>query len=55
VKRIAPGVYDDDDGAMHVVLPELLVAHGYADTPENRAMLIDAARYVFGPEVEVFE
>jgi hypothetical protein len=37
--RIAPGVYDDGKGGMHLVLPELLVAHGYADTPENRALL----------------
>jgi hypothetical protein len=34
--RIAPGVYDDGDGGMHVDLPELLAAHGIEDTPENR-------------------
>jgi len=55
VKRIAAGVYDDGAGGMHLVLPELLDAHGYADTPENRATLIDAARYVFGAALEVDE
>jgi len=53
MKRIAAGVYDDGDGAMHLVLPELLDAHGYADTPDNRATLIEAAREVFGDSLEV--
>jgi len=38
--RIAPGVYDDDRGGLHIYPSELLRAHGYADTPANRAMLV---------------
>jgi len=42
---IAPGVYaDPDDGAMHIYPGELLAAAGYADTPENRAMIEKAMR-----------
>ena len=53
--RLAPGVYDDGEGTLHLDLPELLVANGYADTPENRAMVIAAARQVFGDALEVSE
>lgn len=44
MKRIAPGVYADGRGRMHLVIKELLEAHGYADTPANRHTLIEAAR-----------
>jgi hypothetical protein len=40
--RLAPGVYDDNDGGLHLVLPELLAANGYTDTPEHRALIIEA-------------
>ena len=53
MRRIAPGVYDDDEGGLHLVLPELLDGHGYADTPANRATLIASAREVFGDSLEV--
>ena len=43
-KQLAPGVYVDEHGAMHIVMPELLAANGYADTPENRETLIAAFR-----------
>jgi hypothetical protein len=36
VKRLAPGLYDDEQGGLHVAVGELLRAHGYADTPANR-------------------
>jgi hypothetical protein len=39
MKRLGPGVYDDDDGGLHLDFSELLRAHGYADTVENRAQL----------------
>jgi len=42
MKRLAPGVYDDEKGGLHLDLPELLAAHGYADTAENRATMIAA-------------
>jgi hypothetical protein len=37
--RIAPGVYDDGAGGMHLEVTELLEAHGFEDTPENRRTL----------------
>jgi hypothetical protein len=46
--RLAPGVYDDNRGGLHLLLPEFLAANGYADTPENRQTLIEAARDAFG-------
>lgn len=53
--RIAPGVYDDGAGGMHIDVPELLVANGYADTPENRDTAEAAARDLFGETLEVHE
>lgn len=58
MKRIAPGVYDDGDGGLGLVLSELLTANGYEDTAANRQMLVDTARDVFGAEgipIEVVE
>jgi ribosomal protein S27AE len=45
--RLAPGVYDDGRGGLHLDIAELLAASGYADTPENRETLIAAAREYF--------
>jgi hypothetical protein len=42
--RLAPGVYDDGVRGLPVDAGELLEAHGYADTPENRRMLDRVAR-----------
>ena len=53
MKRIAPGVYDDGDGGMHLDIAEMLEGNGFADTPENRAMLEAAAREMFGGKVTV--
>jgi len=39
MRQLQPGVYDDDQGGLHVDLGELLRASGYADTPANRAEL----------------
>lgn len=51
MKRLAPGVYDDERGGLHLDVAELLAASGYADTPDNRAMLLAAARDTFGATV----
>jgi hypothetical protein len=44
MKRIAPGLYDDGEGGLHLAVDELLHAYGYADTPENRDTLTRAAQ-----------
>jgi len=43
MKKITDGVYQDDAGAMHLVIEEMLDAAGYADTRENRETLTRAA------------
>jgi hypothetical protein len=48
MERLAPGVYVDTDGGLHLVLDELLRAHGWPDTPANRAMLVQAVYERFG-------
>ena len=54
MKKLQPGVYDDGRGALHLDLPELLRAYGYADTPANRDTMIAACRELFdGPVVVV--
>lgn len=42
--KVTAGVYADADDGMHLVIPELLEANGYADTPANRATVEAAAR-----------
>jgi hypothetical protein len=54
MRRIAPGVYDEN-GVMHLVLPELLEAAGYEDNEANRDLLIAAARKMLDCPVEVVE
>lgn len=44
---LLPGVYDDGRGGLHIVLNEFLAAHGYADTPANRATLLAAVHDQF--------
>lgn len=48
MKRLQPGVYDDGEGGLHIVIVELLAAHGVDDTPENRETLSRAAAQIFG-------
>lgn len=40
-RRLAAGVWEDTDGAVHFSVPELLAHLKVADTPENRTMLND--------------
>ena len=54
--RLAPGVYDDNAGGIHLFLTEMLEANGWPDTAENRATLERAARDVFhAADVDVNE
>jgi hypothetical protein len=58
VNRVGPGLYEDDDGVLHMSIPELLDAYGIADTPENREVMIAAAREVLAnkfPDARVSE
>lgn len=43
LERIAPGLYVDKDGAMHIDEDELLAAHGYAKNEHNSRMIHEAA------------
>lgn len=53
--QLLPGVYDDHEGGLHLDLAELLRANGYADSPDNRATLIAAARDQFKLTIELIE
>lgn len=55
MKRLAPGVYDDDEGGLHLDVGELLAANGWPDTPENRDTIVRAGQHMFGDRVEVTE
>jgi hypothetical protein len=47
--KLGEGVYvDEEDGSLHLDLPELCVANGYEPTPENQDALGAAALLVFG-------
>lgn len=38
-RRYAPGIWEDEDGSLHLSLPELLAYLHVQDTPENRERL----------------
>jgi hypothetical protein len=42
-RQIAPGVWDDNEGGLHIDAPEILRANGYEDNAENQAALERAA------------
>lgn len=45
LRQIGPGIYArESTGELHLVIPEILRAGGYADTPENRETMLRAAR-----------
>jgi hypothetical protein len=44
--RLAPGVYDDGKGGMHLDAVEFLEASGYAATRENVDRLMHKAREI---------
>jgi hypothetical protein len=50
-KRIAPGVWEDQNGAMHISIPELLKFFNIADTPENRDQMVRVAHEVIRVKV----
>jgi len=37
-QRVAPGIWIDREGYVHISVPELLAHFGWPDTPENRAI-----------------
>lgn len=55
LRRIAPGVYADGDGAMHIDAVEMCRAAGYPPTQHNQEMLAKAARAQFCGEIPVTE
>jgi hypothetical protein len=44
--RIAPGVYDDGKGGLHLDAHELLEANGFQATPENIRRLDDEIKTI---------
>lgn len=46
MSRLAPGVYDDGKGGLHLDVDELLEANGYEATPENIRRLDDEIRTI---------
>ena len=45
-KRIAPGLWEDAAGDLHISVPELLALVNLEDTPDNRALAAEMARSV---------
>jgi hypothetical protein len=35
-RQLAPGIYEDAEGTVHVDVPEVLAVLGWEDTPQNR-------------------
>lgn len=42
-ERLAPGIWTDFDGAIHISIPELLEHFGYADNEVNRKKMSEIA------------
>jgi len=49
MKKLSPGIYDDEYGGLHLDLPELLAAAGCPDTPENQQTMIAAVAALCPP------
>jgi hypothetical protein len=47
MKCLQPGVYDDEQGGLHINAGELLRANGWPDTPTNREVLVGEAVRLF--------
>lgn len=47
-RRVLPGVYEDHEGALHLEVPELLAANGYAPTVENIDKVVTVATEMLG-------
>lgn len=48
-RKLGPGVYVDESRSppdLHIDVPELLQANGYADTPQNRELMTQVAREI---------
>jgi hypothetical protein len=53
-----PGVWEDQDGALHFSLPDILAHLGLADTPENQAMAEQVLRELLAkdsPRTEIIK
>jgi hypothetical protein len=50
LKCVAPGLYEDDQGGLHLVLAELLEDAGWAATDENLRVMEETARELLGKE-----
>lgn len=50
---LTPGAYDDHKGVLHIVIPEMLTANGYPDTPENRATLLAAVDQLWTGVIQI--
>jgi hypothetical protein len=53
MKELMPGVYDDDQGGIHIDLAVLLRASGYPDNPSARETMETVLRQMFGDAVIV--
>lgn len=57
-KRIAPGIWTDQDGNAHFSIPELLEQFGYEDNPHNRQLIEQSLREALketNPQAEIRE
>ncbi len=56
-ERLAPGIWKDQNGAVHINIPELMALFELEDTPENHARCRDIAEKVIRgqfPQAMVF-
>ncbi len=57
-KRIAPGIWTDQDGNAHFSIPEMLEHFGWPDNPHNRQMIEEGLREALkemNPKAEIRE
>jgi hypothetical protein len=48
LRRLAEGIYSDDQGTLYMHLKSFLARHGMPDTPESRRALMEQIREEFG-------
>jgi hypothetical protein len=52
-RELQPGAWDDGHGGLHIDIDEMLTANGYANSPENRAMMLRAIQRKYGDQIDL--
>jgi hypothetical protein len=50
-RQLAPGIWEDTEGALHLSIPEILQHFGLEDTQQNRDRMMDLAKELLAEQL----